>query len=136
MDTEFHYYMTGIIAKAAGFSDEEAKTIATASEYVDENDVCLKIEDKSGGEVYENYISQTMNILKPKRKLMRIYPVFHFVPGDPMDEKAFRCDGKMHLLNTTPDNEIANKLFDLSFKAPDDTKLYRIGIATHAYADT
>ena len=27
MDTEFHYYMTGIIAKAAGFNDEEAKTI-------------------------------------------------------------------------------------------------------------
>jgi len=136
MDTEFHYYMTGIIAKAAGFSDDEAKTIATASEYVDENDVCLTIEDRPGGESYENYISQTMNILKPKRKLMRIYPVFHFVPGKPMDERAYRCDGKMHLLNTTPDNEIANKMIDLSFKASEDTRLYRIGIATHAYADT
>jgi hypothetical protein len=136
MDTEFHYYMTGIIAKAAGFSDDEAKTIATASEYVDENDVCLKIEDKSGGVAYENYISQTMNILKPKRTLMRIYPVFHFVPGEPMDERASRHDGKMHLLNTTPDNEIANKMLDLSFKASEDTRLFRIGIATHAYADT
>jgi len=136
MDTEFHFYMTGIIAKAAGFSDEDAKTIATASEYVDENDVCLKIEDKSNKEAYENYISQTMNILKPKRKLMRIYPVFHFVPGNPADERACRCDGKMHLLNTTPNNEIANKMLDLSFKASEDTRLYRIGIATHAYADT
>ena len=136
MDTEFHYYMTGIIAKAAGFSDDEAKTIATASEYVDENDVCHKIEDRSGGEVYENYISQTMNILKPKRRLMRIYPVFHFVPGDPMDDGACRTDGKMHLLNTTPDNEIANNLMDEAFRSPEDVRLYRIGIATHAFADT
>lgn len=136
MDTEFHYYMTGIIARAAGFTEDEAKTIATASEYVDENDVCLKVEDRSTEAVYENYISQTMNILKPKRKLMRIYPVFHFVPGDPADERAARCDGKMHLLNTTPDNEIANRTFDMAFKAPAETRLYRIGIATHAFADT
>ena len=136
MDTEFHYYMTGIIAKAAGFSKDEAKIIATASEYVDENDVCLSIEDRSNNVPYQNYISQTMNILKPKQKLMRIYPVFHFVPGEPMSESACRCDGKMHLLNTTPDNEIANKMFDLAFTSSEDTRLYRIGIATHAYADT
>jgi len=136
MDTEFHYYMTGIIARAAGFSEDEARTIATASEYVDENDVCLAIQDRSSGQIYENYISQTMNILSPKQKLMRIYPVFHFVPGDPMGESACRCDGKMHLLNTTPNNEIANKMIDLAFKASEDTRLYRIGIATHAYADT
>jgi hypothetical protein len=136
MDTEFHYYMTGIIAKAAGFSDDEARTIATASEYVDENDVCLTIEDRSSGNEYKNYISQTMNILKPKQTLMRIYPVFHFVPGEPMSKSACRRDGKMHLLNTTPGNEIADKLFDLAFKSSEDTRLYRIGIATHAYADT
>ncbi|MGB5156956.1 DUF6765 family protein [Desulfobacterium sp. N47] len=136
MDTEFHYYITGIIAKAAGFSQDEAKTIATAAEYVDENDVCLKISDPKGGDDYENYISQTMNILQPKRKLLRIYPVFHFVPGDPMDEKAARRDGKMHLLNTTPNNKIANNLIDEAFNASDDTRLYRIGIATHAYSDT
>jgi len=31
IDTEFHYYMTGTIAKAAGFSEEESRIIATAS---------------------------------------------------------------------------------------------------------
>ena len=136
MDTEFHFYMTGIIAWAAGFTEEEARIIATASEYVDENDMVLEVEDRNGGEPYQNYISQTMNILKPKRKLMRIYPVFHFVPGQPDDKRAYRCDGKMHLLNTTPDNKLANKWFKLAFDAPKSTRLYRIGIATHAYADT
>jgi len=103
---------------------------------VDENDVCLTIEDRSSGDVYQNYISQTMNSLKPKQKPMRIYPVFHFVPGEPMCKSAFRCDGNMHLLNTTPGNEIADKLFDLAFKSSEDTRLYCIGIATHAYAGT
>lgn len=136
MDTEFHYYIVGIIAHGAGFSEDEAKIIATASEMVDENDTCLEIEDRSNGEKYNNYISQTMNILKPKHTLMRIYPVFHFVPGNPLDDRARRKDGKMHLLNTTPDNEIANTMMDEAFKATEDMRPYRIGIATHPYADT
>ncbi len=136
MNTEFHYYITGIIAHAAGFKEEEAKIIATASEFVDENDIKFTVEDRSSAESYEAYISQTMNILKPKRKLMRIYPVFHFLPGDPGDKNAYRRDGKMHRLNTTPNNEIANDLLDEAFKSTEDMRLHRIGIASHAYADT
>lgn len=136
MDTEFHYYMTGMIAHAAGFSKDEAKTIATASEYTDENDEMLKVKDRRNGNVYENYISQTMDILKPKQRLMRIYPIFHFIPGEPDADTARRRDGKMHLLNTTPDSEIANCLIDEAIKVTGETRLYRIGIATHAYADT
>jgi len=136
MDTEFHYWMTGIIAKAAGFEESEAKTIAYASEYVDENDRSIKVLDRSNGEVYENFISQTMNILKPKSELMRIYPIFHFLPGDPQADIARRRDGKMHILNTTPNNENANKLMDEAFGADEELRLYRIGIATHAFADT
>ena len=136
MDTEFHYYVTGIIARAAGFSEEEAALIANACEFVDENDTQVFVKDQNGGEPYESYISQTMNILKPKQRLMRIYPVFHFVPGEPDAATACRRDGKMHLLNTTPDNEIANELLDEAFKAPGESRLYRIGIASHSFADT
>ncbi len=136
MDTEYHYWITGWIAKEAGFTQAEAATIAYASEFVDENDVCFSIQDRSDGKKYGNFISQTMNILKPKNELMRIYPIFHFVPGEPTAPSARRRDGKMHLLNTTPNNPIANELLDEAFKATDDTRLYRIGIATHAYVDT
>ena len=45
MDYEFHYWITGIIAKDAGFSGEEAHTIAYASQYVDENDRKYVIKD-------------------------------------------------------------------------------------------
>lgn len=136
MDDEFHYYITGIIAQQAGFDEQEARIIACSSQFVDDNDVILQVEDRETHEIYSNYISQTMDILKPRKTLMRIYPIFHFVPGDPTCETAYRNDGKMHVLNTTPDCELANQMLSNAFKSPPDIRPYRIGIATHAYVDT
>ncbi len=136
MDIEFHYYITGIIARRAGFNQDEAQLIAYASQFVDDNDVILNVEDRRKGEIYSNYISQTMDILKPKRALMRIYPIFHFVPGNPAADSARRSDGKMHVLNTTPNNDLANELLSKALKAAPDIRPYRIGIATHGYVDT
>lgn len=136
MDIEFHYWITGIIAHRAGFPPGKAQIIAYASQYVDDNDVTYAVLDESTGQKYENFISQTFNILKPRAELMRIYPVFHFVPGEPLTPRAKRRDGKLHILNTTPDGDVANKLLARAFGAPQDNRLYRIGIATHAYVDT
>jgi hypothetical protein len=132
MNIEFHYYMTYLIAAHAGFSANESEIIAYASQYVDENTRILHIDvDKPTH--YTNYITQTRNILKPKNELMRIYPIFHFIPGDPMAVSAYRKDGKFHRLNTTPNSENANLIFDSALHSGN---LYRIGIATHSYVDT
>ncbi len=132
MDIEFHYYMTYLIAAKAGFGTNDAFKIAYSSQYVDDNDMILEV-DKGKSSAYRNYISQTMNILKPKSKLFRIYPLFHFIPGDPMSATAFRKDGKMHWLNTTPNNENANKIMDAALRTED---IFRIGVACHSFADT
>lgn len=136
MDTEFHYWMTGCIARRSGFSVEEARTIAHACELVDRNDVSLEIESRSGGATYVNPISQTLNILKPRRELMRIYPIFHFVPGNPESPSAWRRDGRMHRLNTTPGGPVVTELLTEAFRAPEETRLHRIGIASHAFEDS
>lgn len=136
MDIEFHYWITGLVAYRAGFSEVEALTIAHASEYVDENDISYSIINRKDKSEYVNFMSQTMNILKPKDSLMRIYPIFHFIPGDPDAASARRRDGKMHLLNTTPDNANAHAILDAAFTANKDTRLYRIGIASHSFVDT
>jgi len=132
MDIEFHYYMTFLIAAKAGFGQEDARIIAYSSQYVDDNDLIFEIS-KDKAQYYQNYISQTMNILKPKSKLFRIYPLFHFIPGDPSFPGAFRRDGNLHWLNTTPDSKNANLLIDASIKSGD---LYRIGITAHSFVDT
>ncbi|HCJ66917.1 MAG TPA: hypothetical protein DHV62_06220 [Elusimicrobia bacterium] len=135
MDIEFHYYITYVIALRSGFKPDEAYIIAYSSQYTDSNSAILEISIGSPN-VYSNYISQTANILKPKKELMRIYPIFHFMPGttdDIMGNFANRRDGKLHLLNTIPANQNAQRLLQ---EALDSKDLYRIGIATHMYSDT
>lgn len=137
MDQEFHYWVMGILASEAGFSPEDARTIAYASQYVDDNQVEFTVMDKQGSqEPYHSYVSQTMDITKPQLRRLQIYPYFHFIPGDPACDSACRRDGNMHLLNTTPDNERANNMMAQAFNSPEAARLYRIGIAAHAYADT
>jgi len=54
MDFEFHYYITGIIARRAGFIENDAKIIAYASQFVDDNDVILNVTDRKTGKAYSN----------------------------------------------------------------------------------
>jgi hypothetical protein len=138
MDQEFHYWITGIVACRAGFSECESAIIAYSSQLVDDNDILRKIVDvqNPGSPPYEVYISQTMDILKPKQELMRIYPIFHFLPGRYDAPSARRADGKMHILTTTPDSELANKVLDAALTDMSAYRLHRIGVAAHAFADT
>jgi len=136
MDKEFHYHIVGVIARQAGFTDEEALTIAHASQLVDDNDALCTIHDKNPDDEYEVYISQTMDILKPKRELMRIYPIFHFLPGNPLAFSARRSDGKMHILTTTPGNDLARKVMKAARNDKSPHQLHRLGVAAHAFADT
>ncbi len=132
MDVEFHYYQTYLIAIKAGFEPKEAKIIAYSAQYLDDNDISFKIE-KDSQYFYENYISQTSNIFKSKETWLKLNPVFHFIPGDPLCISASRRDGRMHHLNCTPDSPNANEIMD---SALESENLYRIGIAAHGYADT
>jgi hypothetical protein len=124
--------MTFIIAGKAGFGEDDTSIIAYSSQYVDDNDLVYEI-NKDKAQYYRNYISQTMNILKPKAKLFRIYPLFHFIPGSPLYEGASRRGGVLHRLNTTPDSKNAREVID---SALNSNNLYRIGVATHSYVDT
>jgi len=74
MNIEFHYYITYILAVKARFGPEEAQTIAYSSQYVDDNNQKYTL-DKNKPDEYQNYISQTLNILKPKCELIRIHPL-------------------------------------------------------------
>ena len=132
MDSEFHFDITYLIALKAKFSKSEAKIIATSSQLVDDNTEKNYIKNDKG-EIYKTYISQTSNILKPSDELFRIYPSFHFVPGNPISPTARRKDGTFHLLNTTPNNKNVKKLMNYALKI---NNLYSLGIASHAYSDS
>ena len=135
MDIEFHYYITFIVALRVGYNPHDAYLIAYSSQYTDDNDKRFEISEETPNS-YHNYISQTLNILKPAEDLLRIHPVFHFLPGTKDEvfvDSGRRRDGKLHLLNTIPNNQNARLLLK---EALDSKNLYRIGIATHMYSDT
>jgi len=132
MDKEFHYYMTHLIAARSGFNPDEAGLIAKVCQATDENTQVYKVY-VDNELVYSNYVSQTSDLLRPRYSRMRIYPVFHFIPGDIDFAGAQRADGNTRRLNTTPDSSLANRCIDDALASND---LYQIGIACHAYADT
>ena len=132
MDIEFHYYITYILAKESGFDPGNTDKIAYASQYTDDNCIKIRITQEDGSE-YQNYISQTMNILNPINKLARIYSCFHFLPGHFDCQSAARIDGSLHILNTTPKSSNADIILDSALESGDP---YRIGISTHVFADT
>jgi hypothetical protein len=131
MDIEFHYYMTYLIAARAGFAPAEAAIIAQSAQGVDDNHIPVEV---GGGSLapYRNTVSQTMDIMRPHHDL-RIYPIFHFIPGNPDAPSAKRKDGVKNLWVTTPNSPIANEMLDTALASGD---LYRIGASAHAYCDT
>lgn len=132
MNIEFHYYITWYLAQEAGFSPGAANIIAHASQLTDKNSTIYTINKDRPGQ-YINALSQSMNILMPRRALLNIYLSFHFIPGGNSAEDPKRKDRKGHRLNTIPDNSNSRLLLE---SALETGNLYRIGIAVHAYADT
>lgn len=135
MDIEFHYYITYIVALRAGYNPHDSYLIAYSSQFTDDNNRRYEISEGTSDK-YHNYISQTLNILKPAKELLRIHPIFHFMPGTKDEvfvDSGRRGDGKLHLLNTVPNNQNA---WSLLKDALGSKNLYRIGIASHVYSDT
>ena len=132
MEIEFHYYITKGIALRADSAEKEAEIIAYASQYTDDNYKIFTI-NKDKPDQFKNFVSQTYNIRHPRKTLMHIYPIFHFIPGDPKSITAKRKDKLTNIFNTTPDSFNARKVFK---KALESNNLYRIGIASHGFCDT
>jgi hypothetical protein len=131
MDIEFHYYMTYLIAVRAGFTPADATIVAQSAQEIDDNHLVMKVSQGTSY-AYTSTLSQTMDILRPHHA-RRIYPIFHFIPGDPSAPTAKRKDDGTSPWVTTPNSALANEMLDTALRSGD---LYRIGASAHAYADT
>lgn len=144
MNKEFHYWITGLIAEQAGFTAADCRTIAFSSQYTDDNNREVQVFDSEFDPLpsYVSHVSQTEDITAPRKEIMKIYPLFHFLPGD-KDAASPRLDNKTHPLLTTPGSSYANMIMEFTlqnavstYRAKDKTCLYRIGIAAHCFVDT
>ena len=84
--SDIHYYMTFFLAMAAGVSYEDARTIALATQYVDNNPLTEPIDvDEYGNEQYIKSIFDNQQSLKD----------YHFTLSDSSTEKIAQLNEKL-----------------------------------------
>ncbi len=129
MDKDFHYYGTGLLARAAGFTEQEALTIAYASQYVDNATESEPL--RVGGIIFDpvrtaHYGLQAFDWSTQKR----VFIPFHFIPP-----KGLRSPADTFV--TQPDSPLAKMIFEKACQEPDGVlRLISIGISLHTLADS
>lgn len=131
MDWEFHYYITYLTALAAGIPIYNAYIIAHSAQFVDDNLVGYKILNSKNR--YENTVAtQSINTFDFSSKSEHIWQKLHFIPGE-YKNAALRKDGRLHEKCVTSNSPKSIQLLESAIESKDP---YKIGIASHAYADT
>ncbi|MCE2522301.1 MAG: hypothetical protein J4F49_03655 [Rhodobacteraceae bacterium] len=135
MHSDFHYYGTYAIARATGLNTETCKIIATAAQFVDDNNE-EKVIDFANGEGRINVVPTAHPLLHIDNSQLfdsdqrTVWLPFHFLPGNKGGCMSER-------LICRKDSEIARQMVDFCLSlAKKPFGFYLIGIATHVYADT
>jgi len=140
MQIDFHHGTTYVLARWAGFSQEQAEVIAYASQYVDDA-VQSGIVDFTNGAKFErrasaHKVNDQYNFNDNANR--QAWVLFHFLPGNqglPVEE------GKdlsfIKTLVCCPDSYVAREMLaECIMEKKRSYSLLRLGITLHVYADT
>jgi hypothetical protein len=138
MEKDFHFYLVYAIARITGF--QQAGVIATASQFVDDNNegqfsidglpAMFPEKIPTGNGNYYPIMTQSLSPKSLDPYVQKyVYIPFHFLPGD----NTVEIDGRKNPLSTTPGSANAETILK---KALASDNPYLLGIALHTYADT
>lgn len=140
MQIDFHFYVTYILARLAGFNHNDANIISTSAQYVDDNNYKSVVRFDNCA-IYSPIISSHKKLDYTNFDDLANHLVwipFHFLPGncqkraDEIQEEVFS-----KRLICLADSIIANEMVDECIeKSFEPNALYRLGITMHVYADT
>jgi uncharacterized protein DUF6765 len=138
MQKDFHFYAIYSLCRLARFDSERARTIAHASQYVDDetgdNDIALTLTPSLKPIATAHRNISPLNFDPTIQE--NIHLPFHFVPRVAMDKTVDNPQDRRNL-TTAPDCEIARSSLKQAVAAVDEpNQNHQIGIALHAYADT
>lgn len=140
MQIDFHHAVTYVLARIAGFSKEEAGTIAYAAQYVDDATEAGTIKFDSGASYTRTSSAHKMLDYRNFESLANslVWVPFHFLPGNDGLPAGQDPDGSfIHKLVARPNSPVARDMIRSTIadgRAP--WALHRLGIAMHTYADT
>jgi hypothetical protein len=133
MQIDMHYYGTYALARSAGLKPAVCKTIAVASQFVDDNAARMHIEFQDGGRIdaqaTAHHVSDVM-INRNEEDQRQVWVPFHFLPGN--EGKSFS-----ERLICRENSGIAKEMVKnhLGY-AKHPAGVYLMGVAAHVYADT
>jgi len=133
MQLDIHYYGTYVLARLAGLKPDVCKTIATASQFVDDNAATCHIEFQDGGRIdaqaTAHHVSDII-INRDVKDQRQIWVPFHFLPGN--EGKTF-SERLLCRKNSMIAREMVKHHIGYSRQA---FGVCLIGITAHIYADT
>lgn len=135
MQKDFHYYATAVLARAAGFGEEDALTIGYAAQYVDDatnGETILvagqEFEPKfTANDTLHHFLDRTKQASHRK-----VYIPFHFLPqGDDPDQAWGLLTVKGNI------SRLAREMMAAAEAEPRaDLRLCRLGLGLHVLSDT
>jgi len=137
MQMDMHFYGVYALARAAGINPETAKTIAYASQFVDDaiEDEAIEIEDKRG-------VVPTMTSHRPidyqntiPGDQWKVWVPFHFLPGNDENAKSF-LTRMVCCKSSDPASPAGGMLKHALQHKKEPFGAHLAGIAAHVYADT
>jgi hypothetical protein len=129
MQQDFHFYCIGVLAKAAGFSKEEAITIAYSSQYTDDS---TESEPIRVGEMLFDPVRTAHKGIKAFEWSVqkRVFLAFHFIPAKPIETPQDTFCARSN-------SEFAQMILHRAcMERSKRLRPYRIGIALHTFADS
>lgn len=129
MKKDFHYYCIGVLAKAAGFKEDDALTIAYASQYVDDATESEPI--RVGEMLFDPVRTAHFGLASLGWSIQkRVHIPFHFIPPKPLESPD-------DTFVTEPNSSFAQMIWNEAIKVENGLRrLCRMGVALHTLTDT
>ena len=134
MDIDFHFGTIYVLSRWAGFRAENALTIATSSQFVDDN-VPKVLEDHAGLRSFFRASGHGLvDNIKDIKHDFDIWVPFHFLPGLEGEYPYARLICRKHSVMA---KAVAERIRGLSLDgAAFNQQVMELGILLHVYADT
>ena len=138
MQGDMHFYGTYALARIAGFQPGQARTVATAAQFV--NDAVETGPVYLRGRAYILPVASAHSLLElgdrfDRMDQWRVWVPFHFLPGG----RGALAEDRLVCLWGDPGNEAADAVIRLALKAGADKvgfALHLLGIVAHTLEDT
>lgn len=140
MQIDFHFATTYVVARIAGFNQNDAEIIAYSSQYVDDSTTTGFLRFDNGMRYYREATAHPLfdpNNYNNDASAKSWLP-FHFLPGNESQSEKAPSDSKFarHLI-CRPNSHIAQAMMNRVIEVQDRPHaLHRLGIASHVYVDT